>query len=574
VKTDNVTTPPAHVSAEAATTLYLPVLEAIIIGSVAGLSAVLLLSGIRLLGTWRIQLSPHYPDYVVLPAIGLLGGLIAGIFVQIAPEVSGSGIPQVRALLDRIQQRLDFRSAVAKLFSGVIALGCGLFMGREGPTVQVGAALAASLTRLLPTTARHRRELIAAGAGAGLAAAFNAPLAGVTFVMEELLKTASASAISLSLIACFSGAVVENLFGQQRQHSLIKANLAAVPLQLLDLLFYVILGLLCAFFGAVFNSLILAFLRLYKRSRLPVVARTALAGVATGAIVSVLPVAFHNYAEMRLLINNATVAPDLVPLAFVCFFLLVLIAYGSGAPGGLFAPTLVLGAALGYMVGFIHWKITGVNLVDIFTQVGMGALFSAVARVPLTATVIVFEMSGNFGLIPPLMLAGVLASAVAEALSAGSLYDALMIWAGINLQGPRGAARDSMVMVRTMMQPPGKTLAPELTISQAADSLEELASNSCPVVQGGLLVGVIDKAQIELARQRNPGQTAITTGDCMLRNPVSVSPYDKLDDILLLFSRYGFQWLPVTEDQRLIGVITRQAALDHAFGSSAAKSEN
>ncbi|HEY9792996.1 MAG TPA: chloride channel protein [Candidatus Obscuribacterales bacterium] len=492
---------------------YLPIIEALIIGTVAGLSAIVLLNGIKTVGAWRIAMSTRYPAIIVLPGIGLVGGLLAGLLVHLAPEVSGSGIPQVRALLSRINLKLDLKSAVVKLLGGVIALGSGLFMGREGPTVQVGAALAAQLSRWLPTSAQHRRELIAAGAGAGLAAAFNAPIAGVTFVLEELLKEVTPHGVSIALIACFSAAVVENLMGNARAHSAISHPGAPAPVHLIDIAFYALLGLLAAFFGGAFNTLIMGFLRAYKQSRLPTFVRTSFAGLLTGIIVASLPVIFHNYAEARQLINSATVPPDMVPTAFAAYFALVLIAYGSGAPGGLFAPSLVLGAALGYIVGFAHWQFTGNNLIDIFTQVGMGAFFAAVARVPLTASVIVFEMSGNFSLIAPLMIASVIGSAAAEKLRKGSLYDDLMVWSGIHLYGPRAQKEAKTIRVFEVMDhelPPGR-----------------------------------------LADYR-----------------VSVSPYDNLEDILFLFGRYGFDWLPVTDDQKVLGTVKRSTVLESLFPGS------
>jgi chloride channel protein, CIC family len=499
----------------ARTAQYLPVLEALVVGIVAGLSAVILLTGTRSLSSWRLDLCAQYSAYIVLPAFGLVGGLLSGLLVHFAPEVSGSGIPQVRALLNRIELKLDLKSAIVKLVGGIIALGSGLFMGREGPTVQVGAALAAQLSRWLPTTAEHRRQIIAAGAGAGLAAAFNAPLAGVTFILEELLKEVTPQTVSISLIACFSAAVVENLFGNARAQSAISHAGVAVPVHINDIIFYVVLGWLCALFGALFNMLILGSLRVNKQMKLPTFVRTAFAGLLTGIVVASLPTILHNYDAVRQLINSATVPSHLVPLAFVSFFFLVLLAYGSGAPGGLFAPTLVLGAALGYLVGYVHWQMTGTNLIDIFTEVGMGAFFAAVARVPLTATVIVFEMSGNFGLIPPLMIASVIASSSADRLSKGSLYDLLMVWSGIQLRGPKAA--------------------------EAAHSL---------------------RVSDVLARRPAPKSQAAQD------YPLYVSPHDKLEDILFLFVRYGYEELPVKDDKRYLGVIDKQRVLDALFPKS------
>jgi CIC family chloride channel protein len=535
---------------------YLPMVEAMIIGAAAGLCAVLLLEGIAELGRWRIALSQFYPAEIVLPLFGLIGGLLAGIMVQIAPEVAGSGIPQVRALLSRVNVNLDLKSAVFKLLGGVVTLGSGLFMGREGPTVQVGAAIASQLSRWLPTSRKNRRQLIAAGAGAGLAAAFDAPLAGVTFVLEELLKEVTPSTVSISLIACFSAAVVENLLGKARANTAITHAGVAVPVHLYDIAFYIVLGLLAAFFGSAFNTLIMGFLGAYKRVKVPTFVKTAFAGLVTGLIVAHLPDAFHNYAQARQLINAGTVPPHLVPLAFASFFLLVLLAYGSGAPGGLFAPSLVLGAALGYMVGFAHYQATGVNLLDIFTQVGMGAFFAAVARVPLTSTAIVFEMSGNFGLIPPLMIASVIASSVADLLSKGSLYDLLMVWGNIHLSGPNRNMLADSVRVATIVRQYPLVLSSRSAVKEAEDRLSQAALDGCPVVDKNRLVGVIRVSQIEVMHKDGLADD-ISLGKVMTRHPVFVSPYDSLEDILFLFTRLDFDWLPVADDRRFVGVVFR-----------------
>lgn len=556
----------SDVSAKLNAVHYLPVVEAMIIGAAAGGSAVLLLDGIAELGRWRIALSHLYGAENVLPLFGLVGGLLAGIMVQFAPEVSGSGIPQVRALLMRVNVNLDLKSAVFKLLGGVISLGCGLFMGREGPTVQVGAALASQLSRWLPTSRENRRQLIAAGAGAGLAAAFSAPLAGVTFVLEELLKEVTPSTVSIALVACFSAAVVENLLGKAHASSAITHAGGVVPVQMPDIAFYIVLGLLAAFFGTAFNSLIMGFLAAYRRVKLPVFLKTGITGLLTGMIVAQLPVIFHNYAQARQLINTGTVPPNMVPLAFAAFFLLVLLAYGSGAPGGLFAPSLVLGAALGYMVGFAHYQLTGVNLVDIFTQVGMGAFFAAVARVPLTSTAIVFEMSGNFGLVPPLMIACTIGSSVADLLSKGSLYDLLMVWANIHLSGPRQEEAADMIRVASVTRRKATTLSTKATIKDAEECLSRESLNGCPVVDKGRLVGVIRASQLELLRKNGTAEN-VPLGKAMTRNPVSVSPYDNLEEILFLFTRHGFEWLPVADDRRFIGVVYRNDVNEALFPS-------
>ncbi len=159
-----------------------------------------------------------WPAYLVLPGIGLLGGILAGWLVErFAPEASGSGMSEVKAVLARVPMPLNLRIALVKLVSATLVLGSGMPLGREGPTVQIGAALANQLSNWVPTSPEHRRQLIAAGAGAGLAAAFNAPIAGVLFVVEELLQDVSGITLGTAILASFIASVISRLYGS---HSL------------------------------------------------------------------------------------------------------------------------------------------------------------------------------------------------------------------------------------------------------------------------------------------------------------------------------------------------------------------
>lgn len=186
--------------------------EACLIGLVSGLAAVLLKQGVEGMAQWRT--STPLPTWLALPLIGLVGGWLSGWLVErLAPEAAGSGIPQVKAALGFAKMPLNLRVAAVKVMSTLLALGSGLSLGRQGPTVQIGAGLAAQLSRWVPTSPDYRRQLISAGAAAGLAAGFNAPIAGVLFVVEELLQDFSDLTLGSAILASFIGAVVSRLLG-------------------------------------------------------------------------------------------------------------------------------------------------------------------------------------------------------------------------------------------------------------------------------------------------------------------------------------------------------------------------
>ena len=546
---------------------FVPILEACIIGMVAGASAVVLSTGVSWLGALRVHLADLFGSPLVLPLFGLIGGLISGLLVQMmAPEASGSGIPQVRARLDRMIMPLNLRIAVVKLIGGTIALGSGLFMGREGPTVQLGAALAAPLSRLLPTTAERKRQLIAAGAGAGLTAAFNAPLAGVTFVLEELLKEIKASTIAIAVVACSISCLVLNVLAPPVTHPLFPPHAhPAVPLAIefapIDVPFYLVLGVLCGVGGAIFNAAVIGSLNFNRQVlRMPVALRVGLAGLISGALISVLPDNFHDFAGLKRTIITGDISFLTAMVAFLEFYLLTLVAYGSGAPGGLFAPTLVLGSALGLMVGCMDQIILGSGSLNTFAMIGMGAFFSGVARTPLTAIVITFEMSSSFALLTPLMITCVISSAMGDLIYKGGLYDLLMRWNGINLRGPATSENLRSIKAEEVMQKTVESLSSQSLVKDVLHVFGNSTQRGFPVVEKGELVGVITETDLAKLKQAESAADA-TIAHLMTPHPVAVSPDDSLDDILFLFSRYKFTWLPVTTKDELVGIILQRDVL-------------
>lgn len=541
---------------------FLSVIAACLIGLAAGASALLLGYGINFVGSLRMHFCQLYEPIIVLPLIGLVGGLISGVTVWIAPDTSGSGIPQVRAVLSRMNLPLDFRIAIVKLIGGTIALGSGLFMGREGPTVQVGAAIAGTLSRWFPTSVEQRRHLIAAGAGAGLAAAFSAPLAGVVFVVEELLKEFKPASVALAIVACFSASLVEHVFSQPQKIAISgDANQGMTSLN--DLLFIILLALASGFFGALFNRGILLFLRMFKRVNVAKPFKVGFAGLITGLIVACLPPSLHDYAKTRAMIDAGSLSEQLVAVVFAAFSFLTLLAYGSGAPGGLFAPALSIGSALGYIAATLENHVTSGASLHMFALVGMGAFFAAVSRAPLTSIIIVFEMASDFAIVPPLMIACVIASAFGEHCYKGGLYDLLMVWNGLHLHRPGTTEESVGVLASDFIKTQFESLESGTSIGDANEKLERLKSTSLPVVKKGKLIGVY------IGRDR-PAETdsssAVTIDSIMVAPPLAISPQDSAEELLFLFARYQFSWLPVTDDSdKLIGVVWQKDLVKSVF---------
>ena len=230
----------------------LAIFEACLIGLISGLAAVSLKQGTGTIAGWRLHLAHQYPVWLVLPAVGLVGGFFCGLLIErAAPEATGSGIPQVKAALGHVSIALNARVAIVKLLSTLLSLGSGLTLGRQGPTVQIGAAIAAQLSAWVPTSPDHRRQLIAAGAAAGLAAGFNAPIAGVLFVVEELLQDVSGLTLGTAILASFVGAVVSRLLGGGG----LNVNMTGLytSFSIAELPLFIVLGILAGLLGSLFN---------------------------------------------------------------------------------------------------------------------------------------------------------------------------------------------------------------------------------------------------------------------------------------------------------------------------------
>jgi CIC family chloride channel protein len=536
----------------------LAIAEACLIGLVSGLSAVFLKQSVGWLGSWRVQASHILPATLVLPAIGLSLGLLCGFLIEsLEPEATGSGIPQIKGALAQFPISLNLRVALVKLVSSILSLSAGLTLGRQGPTVHIGAALAAQFSRWVPTSPEHRRQMIAAGAGAGLAAGFNAPLAGILFVVEELLRDLSNLTLGTAILASFIGAVISRLLGGRSLDLNLQLTNLSSSFTAPEIPFYLLLGVLAGLFGALFNQGLLASLTLYQRLNLSLPVKIGLAGMICGCVVALLPPEFRDNNGLRELLITGNASWQFTSVAFVAYFILTLISYGSGAPGGLFHPSLVLGAALGYLVGVGQFHLLGFGSPTSYALAGMGSFFSAVSKVPVTAIVIVFEMTTDFNLVLPLMITCVVSYMVADKVAKGSLYQRLLEWKGYSLPTPT-FEKGSLAGLRAsdLMQRRVETLPSQMTLDEAVQAFSRSHHRGFPVVDNAQLLGIITQTDIANATQRQlPGDT--TLAQIMTPQPVTVLPTDSLSQVLYLLNRYQLSRLPVTEGRKLLGIITR-----------------
>ncbi|MGE4489002.1 MAG: H(+)/Cl(-) exchange transporter ClcA [Kiritimatiellales bacterium] len=406
--------------------------RAALVGLFAGLVALAFRVALAEADTFRSKLidwSHQRPAWGwILPILfTAFGAWMSTMLVRnIAPEASGSGIPHLEAVLQRFR-KLDWKRILpVKFIGGILAIGGGLTLGREGPTVQMGGAIGDAVARFLKVPARERLIMISSGAGAGLAAAFNAPMAGLIFVLEEVRRDFQPVVFGAAFLAAVISDIIARI-GTGQFPIFTVPGYVTPPLTSLPV--FALLGILAGFLGVLFNRGLMKTVQLY--SQIPhrlILPAAALTGAAVGLIGWFSPTLIgsgHGLAEEAL---KGRVVLSAIPLLFLARFLMTSTCYATGAPGGIFAPLLVLGALLGLAVGQIaHMLVPSAAPVPaVFAVVGMAAYFSAIVRAPLTGVMLILEMTGNYSQMLPLLISCFCAYIVGEALKDTPIYEALL----------------------------------------------------------------------------------------------------------------------------------------------------
>ncbi|HHV65003.1 MAG TPA: ClC family H(+)/Cl(-) exchange transporter [Peptococcaceae bacterium] len=375
-------------------------------------------------------------------ALVLVAGLIS-LIISKAPQTAGSGIVQVKGfLLGQVKLKWA-RNLIGKFFGTIIAIGAGLSLGRQGPSVQIGASVGQGVSRLLGRLRVEEKYLVTCGAGAGLAAAFNAPLAGVVFALEEVHKSFSPAALLSTMGAALSADfVMRQFFGPKPV-----LDFSGIPI-LPQSHFWALLGLglCCGLVGALFNKVLVQTYKLYGRLRtafpfLPSSWFPLAPLFIAGILGFFLPQVLGGGESFILSLAGESYLLSFLLLLLVVKFLFTMLCAASGAPGGIFLPMLVIGALVGGIFGQVLAGLNQVSpdLIPNFVVFAMAALFTAVVKAPITGSILIVEMTGSFQHLLPVIITCMVAYLVSDLLRISSIYDDLL---QLTIIAPAKAAKE------------------------------------------------------------------------------------------------------------------------------------
>jgi CIC family chloride channel protein len=404
--------------------------QALIVGAMVGVVSVVFRTILETSQAYRTSWLAAHRDLT-----GLLWIVVAMVLIAIAlwlvrafcPEAAGSGIPNLKMVLQGDFRIRWARILPVKFLSGFLAIASGLALGREGPTIQMGAALGAMFGDLTGRSSEERRALLVTGSGAGLAAAFNAPLAGILFVLEELRINMPDSAYFAALVASITSDIVTRaLMGQM---PVIEIGRTPTIPSLVDLPFFLLLGVIAGLVSSLYNgSLTWLTHKLAFRSNWLQALKVAVAGVVVGVVGWIEPhwIGGGDALTDRALSGNGTIA--WLSRTFVVRFFLSVGSYAVGTAGGIFAPLLALGGLMGLLLGklFVGFFPDMPHEPMAFAAAGMAALFAGVVRCPLAGIVLMIEMTGHYQLVIPLTVTAYTATFTADQLRIKPVYDALL----------------------------------------------------------------------------------------------------------------------------------------------------
>ncbi len=494
----------------------------------------------------------------------LYGGIaifVSGwITTRFFPSTSGSGIPGVRVALAVYHGNIGLGASIAKLATSLLSLSTGVSLGREGPTAAIAAGIGSFFGNFFSMSKKRVKALVAVGAAGGIAAAFNTPIAAVVFTLEEVVGDLNAKVLGSIIISSVTAAITASAL--QGNHAMF-SELAYTLKDPKELVFYLVIGLACAFIGPIWMNTVLKTramsLKLFKGHRLTIIMMTFFLVAGVSYIEPEALGSGHNTIEEALL----SLLRDWKVLLwlFGFKFFLTAICYASGISGGLFLPTLMLGAMLGGFIGSFAGQLFPeiTSNTGAYALVGMGAFFAAVIRAPFTSIIMVFELTRDYNIMLPLMIANVVSYSISGRISKESIYEKISEQDGIHLP-----TREDNEILETLLVE--DAMVDDVFSLNGKDSIEEVAKlvknkpfSGYPVLKNGQLIGMISIN--EIGQQFAKGNKDIKVEEICTKQIIHIYQDQSLLVAFHKLQKHGISRLPVVSrlnDKRLIGIITAE----------------
>jgi CIC family chloride channel protein len=505
-------------------------------------------SALSPLGSWTVLLVPT------------IGGLVVGILMYLfVGEERHHGVAGVMEAVALAGGRLRYKRIPIKTVAASISIGAGASVGPEDPSVQIGANLGSFFGQMLRQSDDRTRTLVAAGAAGAISAAFNAPIAGIFFALELIIGELGGGLFgSITLAAVISAVFTQAVSGAEPAFH-VPVYIFNSPL---ELPLYLVLGVLAGIIAAIYIRAIYQAHDAFHELKAPRWVKPAIAGVMVGVVGIFLPQIFGvGYSTIEQILNGQVTSLGLLIALLIAKLILTPVSIGGGFPGGVFAPSLFLGATLGAAFGTIVHLITpGYPIVPAaFALVGMAAVLAGAVHAPLTAIILLFEMTNDYHIILPLMFAVVVSLLVSQRLQHDSVYELGLARKGVRLQRGRDVEVLDTLTVSEVMQTETNTLLESDPLAVASEVFARTHHHGLPVVNAsGELVGILTVQDIERVQSEGPAQPTI--GAACTRELLTAFPDETIGAALRRMSTRDVGRLPVVaRDNRrnLLGVLRR-----------------
>jgi len=498
----------------------------------------------------------------LLPLMPMLGGLFIGLICKYFPNaVKENGVHKVMYAVALNDGKVRKRTIASCAVTSSITIGSGGSAGREGPTVQIGAAVGSTIGQLLHLSTERMRVLVGCGAAAGIAASFNAPLAGVLFALEIILGDFAIHTFSPIIIASVIGTVT----GRALEGNEVTFN---VPVHELvhptEIIFYLALGMLCGIVARLFTFMYFYVQQIFEEKlNMPDLYKPAIGGLIVGMVSIFMPQILGNGYDVM---EQALTGQMFWGLAFLLVFMKIIctsITLGSGGMGGVFAPSLFIGAMVGTAFGSsVHFIFPTLSAsAETYSVVGMGAVAGAVMQAPLTNILMLFELTNDYTLILPIMATCIAASYTYQRFTKHSIYMQNLLNKGINIRHGREASIMNSIKVQDVMSTDITTIAQEMPFRKILETISYSKNFYFPVLDNrGDMTGILSFSDIrEVIFEEQLGDLLVA-GELANTKVYSLTPQQNLNEAMEIFSQLDVDQLPVvrSEDKlKVIGMLTR-----------------